>query len=192
MKRSEWIECLGLMRVNWPHAAVDEPVAAKWFRDLERFPGDQVKVAVETLYRDGREFPPNGAQILNRILELSRDGIDHGEAWRLAKRAAIKADPEEAARWLEEQSPAAAEAVRRISGAQLSYMKEDEPTVRAQFRDIFNNIREARRRDDAYAGLPSAGLRGLERGPRKLGEAMQRVIDARAPTLEPADERSAA
>jgi hypothetical protein len=180
MQRSEWIEALALMRVNWPHVALDEQVAAKWFRDLERHPGDQVKVAIEALYRDGREFPPNGAQILAKLFELGRDEIDHGEAWKLAKQAAIKADPKEASAWLEEQSPLAAEAVRRISGAQLSYLNEDEATVRAQFRDIFKNLVEGQRRDDAYAGLPSAGLRGLERGPRQLGDALKRALPERA------------
>lgn len=180
MQRSEWIEAVALMRVNWPHVAIDDHVSAKWFSDLEHLPGEQVKVAIEALYRDGREFPPNGAQILGKIFELGRDEIDHGEAWKLAKRAAIKADPKEALAWLEERSPLAAEAVRRISGAQLSYSNDDEATVRAQFRDIFKNLAEGQRRDDVYAGLPSAGLRGLERGPRQLGSALKRALPEKA------------
>ena len=193
MKRSEWIEVLALMRVNWPHVAIDEPVAAKWFRDVEALPGDQVKVAVEALYRDGREFPPNGAQILAKISELSRDDPDHGEAWRLARRASRIADPREAYEWLAQKSPAAAEAVRQISGFQLSYLLEDESTVRAQFRDIYNGIVKRNRRDDAYAGLPSAGLRGLEGGPRKLGSALERALPkAPAAELEAPDREAAA
>jgi hypothetical protein len=178
MKRSEWIEAVALMRLNWPHAKVEKPVAEKWFADLQHLSAEQVMVAIEALYRDGREFPPNAAQILGKIIDLSRDQIDHGEAWKLAKRAAIKADPKEAAAWLREQSPEAAEAVQRLCGSQLAYRHEDEPTVRAQFRDIFNNLVQAQRRDDAYAGLPSAGLRGLERGPRRLGDALKRALPA--------------
>lgn len=179
MKRSEWIEAVALMRLNWPHARVADPVIAKWYTDLEHLPGEQVKVAIEALYRDGREFPPNAAQILGKITELANPMIDHGEAWRLAKAASLKADPKEGQRWLAERSPEAAEAVRRISGAQLSYMVEDEPIVRAQFRQIFNNIIEGRRRDERYAGLPSAGLRGLESGPRRLGDALRRALPER-------------
>jgi hypothetical protein len=164
------------MRVNWPHTAIAEASVEKWFKDLQHLPAEQVLVCIEALYRDGREFGPNSAQILGKVVELGRDEIDHGEAWKLARRAAIKADPKEAEEWLQEQSPAAAEAVRRISGPQLSYLNEDEPTVRAQFRDIYNNILEAQRRDDAYAGLPNAGLRGLERGPRKLGKVVERAL----------------
>ncbi|HSC21900.1 MAG TPA: hypothetical protein VLC07_09250 [Solirubrobacterales bacterium] len=192
MKRSEWIECLGLMRVNWPHVSIDETVAAKWFADLQDLPGDQVKAAIETLYRDGREFPPNGAQILRKVSELGRDDPDHGEAWRLARRASRKADPQEAFRWLFEQSPAAAEAVQEMSGFQLSYQLDDEATVRAQFRDIYKQIVARNRRDDTYAGLPSAGLRGLERGPRKLGGALQRVLGKRPAALGQGDRSEAA
>lgn len=181
MKRSEWIETVALMRVNWPHNRIDDGSIEKWYQDLQHLPAEQVKVAVEAIYRDGREHAPNSAQILGKLVELNRDEIDHGEAWKLAKRAALIADPKRAAAWLEEQSPAAAEAVRRISGAQLSYMNDDESTVRAQFRDIFRNIVEAQRRDDLYAGLPSAGLRGLERGPRKLGGALKRALPTGGP-----------
>jgi hypothetical protein len=176
MERSEWIEAVALMRLNWPHSRIDDAVIAKWFSDLEHLPGEQVKVAIEALYSDGREFPPNGAQILAKIIELGREDMSAGEAWRLAHKAALKADPDHAEAWLKEQNAAAAEAVRQISGPYLSYMKADEPIVRAQFRDIYNNIIRAQKRDDAYAGLPSAGLRSLERKPHRIGEALKRAL----------------
>lgn len=176
MQRSEWIEAVALMRLNWPQSRIDDAVIAKWYSDLEHLPGDQVKVAIEALYRDGREFPPNGAQILGKIIELGREDMSAGEAWRLAHKAALKADADEAESWLREQSPAAAEAVRQISGPYLSYMKRDEPIVRAQFRDIYNRVIEGQRRDDRYAGLPSAGLRSLERAPRRIGDALKAAL----------------
>lgn len=176
MLRSEWIEAVALMRVNWPQSQIDKPVIEKWYSDLSHLPGDQVKVAIEALYRDGREFPPNGAQILAKVIELDREDMSHGEAWRLANKAALKADPEQAETWLKEQNPVAAEAVRQISGPYLSYMKADEPIVRAQFRDIYNGIISAQKRDDAYAGLPSAGLRSLERGPKRIGQVLKRAL----------------
>jgi hypothetical protein len=176
VKRSEWIEALGLMRLNWPHAAIDDRVAEKWFGDLAHLGAEQVKVAIEALYRDGREFPPNGAQILAKIIELGRDDLSVGEAWRLAHKAARIADPDKAEAWLKEQSPATAESVRQISGPYLAYQLDDEPTVRAQFRDIYNNVIRGQKRDDAYAGLPSAGLRGLERGPKRIGDVLKRAL----------------
>jgi hypothetical protein len=181
MTGSEWVEVLALMRLDWPHAQLpDQPTRDKWFSDLKHLPAEQVKVAVEALYRDGREFPPNGAQILGKVSELSRDDLSHGEAWSLAKRAALKADPDEGLDWLRTRSPEAAEAVLQMGGKQLAYLNEDESTVRAQFRDVFNNVVAAQRRDDRYAGLPNAGLRSLERGPKRLGEALRRALPERA------------
>lgn len=177
MTRSDWIRHVQRMKLNWPHITVPDGTIGKWFHDLKHLPSEQVGVAIEALYRDGREFPPNGAQILAKVSELGRHDADWGEAWKLAKRAALKSNPQE---WLEERSPAAAEAVRRLCGPHLTYQLDEEGTVRAQFRQIYENVVGARRRDDAYAGLPNAGLRGLQRGPRKLGEALTRALPKEA------------
>src|SRR5262249_39667379 len=142
-------------------------------------PFEQVTVAVEAFYRDGRDFPPNGAQILGKLSELSRDDVDWADAWALAKRASLK-EPQEAWSWLEERSPPAVEAVRRLGCGNrqsiLTFQLDDEPTVRAQFRDIYKAVCAERRRDDTYAGLPSAGLRSLERRPHRIGEALRRAL----------------
>jgi hypothetical protein len=176
----EWLEAVALMRLNWPHSKLADQVVAKYFTDLEHLPGEQVKVAIEALYRDGREFPPNGAQILGKVVELSdpQAAVDHGEAWQLAKRASLMTD-EKGPPWLRESCPAAAEAVQRLcGGSTLTFMLDDEPTVRAQFRDIYNNLLRAQRRDALYTGLPSAGLRGLERGPQRIGDVLKRALPA--------------
>lgn len=180
MTRAEWYTLATELQARWPNREIPEESAEIWFEDLAEFPQAQVRAAILTLYRDCREWCPTGAQIRARIAELSRDEIDHGEAWRLAKKAALKADAKEGMAWLEERSPAAAETVRRISGPYLSYMVDEEATVRAQFRDVFNNVVAAQRRDDRYAGLPNAGLRSLERGPKRLGEALRRALPERA------------
>jgi hypothetical protein len=178
---SEWTEVLALMRLNWPNAKFPPRESReKWYADLKHLPAQQVKVAVEAMYRDGREFPPNGAQILAKVTELARDDISHGRAWELAKRAALKADPKLAAEWLRERSPEAQAAVEQLCSApQLTYQLGDESTVRAQFRDVFKSVLATQKRDDLYAGLPSAGLRGLERGPQKLGSALKRALPER-------------
>jgi hypothetical protein len=180
MQRSEWIEAVALMRLNWPHSRIDDAVIAKYFTDLQHLPAEQVKVAIEALYRDGREFPPNGAQILGKVVELSdpQAAIDHGEAWQLAKRASHMSG-ETGPEWLREKCPAAAEAVQRLcGGSTLTFMVDDEPTVRAQFRDIYNNLLRAQKRDALYAGLPSAGLRSLEGKPHRIADALKRALPA--------------
>lgn len=179
MIRSEWIDVVKLMRVNWPHAQVTEASIAKWYADLEHLPILQVTVAVEAIYRDGREFPPNGAQILAKISELDRDHPDHGEAWELVRKALFKYGIHDWSGFyasLAEQSPAVAEAARRYGFEPSGYQLSEESTVRAQFRDIYKAVCAEGKRDDAYAGLPGAGLRGLERGPRRLGAALKRAL----------------
>lgn len=169
MERSEWIEVVQRMRINWPHATIPDGSIAKWFEDTKPLPAEQVTVAVEAHYREGHEFPPNGAQILAKVSELERDDPDHGEAWRMVYDALGKHVPHWKAFYaaLREQSPAVAEAARRYGfESQNGFLKAEEGTVRAQFREIYKAVCRERKHDDAYAGLPEAGLRRLE-GPSK-------------------------
>lgn len=176
LTRPEWIEVVQLIRLNWPHATVPDGSITKWYADLEHLPAEQVRVAVETLYRDGREYPPNSGHILAKLADLDHDAVGYGEGWALAKRAALKA-PKASAEWLAERDPIAAATVRQLCGGPvLTFMLDDEPTVRAQFRNVYQSLESAQKRDAAYSGLPSAGLRRLERGPRKLGDALRRAL----------------
>jgi len=182
--RPEWIEVVQVMRVNWPHATIPKESIAKWYEDVKHLPGEQVRVAAEVIYREGREFPPNGALLVAKVSELSRDDPDHGEAWRLVREAlwkhAIHYEPRAFYAYLNERSPAVAEAARRYGfEAQGGYLVAEEGTVRAQFREIYKAVCRERKHDDAYAGLPSAGLRGLEKGPRRLESALARALPER-------------
>lgn len=184
MTRGEWITVVQRMDMNWPHAKIPEASIAKWFDDLHRLPGEQVLVAVEASYRDGSAFPPNGAQILAKIAALDRHDPDHGRAWELVNKALWAHAPYDWTAFyaqLAEESPATAEAARRYGfESQSGYLKSEEGTVRAQFREIYKAVCDERRRDDAYAGLPSAGLRGLDSGPRKLAAgAMLKKLESR-------------
>ena len=181
MTRSEWLTLAVELQARWPNKQIPEESIEIWFEDLAHLPAEQVQAGIRALYRDGREWCPNGAQILAKISELARDPVSHAEAWSLAKKASLKADPHEGFDWLHERSPEAAEAVGQMCGLQLTYMVKDEATARAQFRGIYESVVAARKRDDAYAGLPNAGLRGLERGPRRLGEALKRALPERTP-----------
>lgn len=171
MNGVEWIEIVKRIDANWPHVTTPESAIAKWYDDLHHLPAEQVAVAVEASYRDGREFPPNGAQILAKVSELGRHDPDHGKAWELVNKALWKHVPDWTGFYedLTEQAPAVAEAARRYGfETQAGYLNVEEGTVRAQFREIYKAVCRERRRDDAYAGLPSAGLRALDRNPKKL------------------------
>lgn len=170
MTAADWERVKALLFVNWPHQLPPEEALAKWGRDLAEEPVAEVLVAVETLYREGREFPPNGAQILAKLAELKRDDPDPGEAWAIVTSTA---NPHhlhyEQARWLEwvaERSEAAAEAARRF-GLESFALRQvaDETTTRAQFRRIYEGVLADRRRTDVRQGL-EASIRRLG-GPQR-------------------------
>lgn len=175
MKRSEWIEVVQRLRLNWPHSPIPDNSIAKWYEDLKHIPVEQVVAAVEVMYRDGREYGPNGGQILAKLAELERDDPDYSEAWEIAHkligRVSPLHEPDQFLTALAERSPAAAEAVRRLSPRSFgSYDLEDEATVRAQFRGFYEAVVRERQRDRAYAGIPESGLRGL--APRRIGDVL--------------------
>jgi hypothetical protein len=177
---SEWLKIAAVdLQARWPNRPIPEESIKLWFEDLAEFPADQVRAAVLALYRDGREWSPNGAQIRAKLSELSRDDPDHGAAWALVNRALANYgvyDWPGFYRYLEERSPAVAEAARRHSFEPSGYLKADESTVRAQFREIYKAVVAERTRNQAYAGIPTANLRGLERGPRRLGDVLRRAL----------------
>ena len=180
MTRAEWLKLAVELQARWPNRELTDESLAIWFEDLSHLPAEQVRTGILALYRDGREWCPNGAQILAKVSELGRDDPDHGEAWRMVNEALWKHAPYNWTAfyaYLAERSPAVAEAARRYGfETQNGYLKSEEGTVRAQFREIFKAVCRERQHDSAYVGLPNAGLRGLEREPRKLGEALQRAL----------------
>jgi hypothetical protein len=179
MTEVEWMEVATEMQARWPQRELPEESLGIWFTDLRDLDAEEVRAGMLALYADGREWCPNGGQIRFKVSELKRDDPDYGEAWKLARKASMKGNDEEGRKWLEDRSPAAAEAVRRMCGGYLQYNLDEEGTARAQFRQIFENVVAERARDDAYAGIPNAGLRGLDRGPRKLGDAIKRFLPER-------------
>ena len=168
MNPSEWDRVVALLTVNWPHQLPPDEALAKWERDLASEPVAEVLVAVETLYRDGREFPPNGAQILAELGELRRNDPDAGEAWRLVNTCPHSAHyhPDRYLTWLAGHSEAVAEAARRFGTEALALRKlEDETASRAQFRRIYEGVLDDRRRTHVRQGL-EASIRRLQ-GPRQ-------------------------
>lgn len=65
---AEVVEC-------WPHSEVNK---ARMIKDLADVEFDHAIIAVETLYRDGREHAPSGAQIRGRVADLAIDAPDWG------------------------------------------------------------------------------------------------------------------
>ena len=172
MTKQEWVGVVQRIRANWPHAGVPDVSIAKWYDDLSELTVEEVTGAVEGFYRDGREFPPNSGQIIAR---LGADP-DYSEAWRMAHSLIGTCSPlHEPIAFiaaLEKRSPAAAEAVRRMGPREFgSYNLSAEPTVRAQFRGIYEAVCRDRRRTRISPALN----RGSE--PRSIGEIAKRVVE---------------
>lgn len=178
MKESEWLRITEGIRARWPHAELPHSSIEVWFDAVRDLDADQVEVAVEVVYRDGREFPPNGAQLRAKVTELGMDAPPWHEVLKLIRRALRKphnliVDDDSEKGWhysderlvyLDEHSPIVAAFVRRVGFDQLTETAENgEARLREKWRDF--ELRERQNRN--YAGLPSAGLKRLE-GPHKM------------------------
>jgi hypothetical protein len=170
----EWRRIVVLLAENWPHQLQGEESLAKFRRDLDGFPVDQVLAAIETLYRDGREFPPNGGQILGRLAQLYADPPDWFEALREIRRALRKASD----LIVEDDSDKG----WRYEDERMTYLERSAPFVRAFIRQIgIDTINLSDGNDEArlrqkyerfvarnherlvYGGIAPAGLPKLER-----------------------------
>lgn len=170
MTPDEWNRVVALLTVNWPHQLPPDEALEKWGRDLAEEPIAEVLIAVETLYRDGREFAPNGAQILAKLAELRRADPDPGEAWAIVTSPAnphhLYYDPEPWLRWVGDRSEAVAEAARRFGLESFALRQTSDETVsRAQFRRIYEGVLADRKRTDVRQGL-EASIRRLA-GPQR-------------------------
>lgn len=87
MTDDEWGEIVDRMIVRWPQtdwaALMDGGTIGEWYADLADLRADQVAATCEVLYREGHEWPRNGAQIRERLILLSVDAPD----WAAVKAA---------------------------------------------------------------------------------------------------------
>lgn len=177
MNRDEWDELTVAILAYWPHKAIPDASFELWFRDLTEFPAGQVKAGIEALYRDGREWAPNGAQIRLKVLDLATDQLDHGAAYELAMKAAGPMGGFTAGLdWLRQQNPVVAATVEHYGWRDFCLSDTPDATRRAQFRDIYRETAGSAERSDRYRGIQPAGLKALERAndqPARFGELVQ-------------------
>jgi hypothetical protein len=183
MTEAEWLEQLAIMQLRWPQSNITHQAGDLWFRDLSEFEAEQVEASITALYRDGREFCPNGAQVRLKLLELRTDQIDHGRAYELAMKAAgpMGGHTGDGLAWLREQSPLAADAVESYGWRDFCLNGTiDEGTRRAQFRDVFKAIAARSERDQRYTGIEAGGLDALPSGPKKIGDVVRALPRGKA------------
>lgn len=177
MNADEWDVLTVEILAYWPNKEIPEKSFELWFRDLSEFEAEQVEAAVIALYRDGREWAPNGAQIRNKLIELRVPG-GWAQAYELAMEAARSHGGFEygGLTWLRGQDELAARAVETYGWEDFCRSESTaDGTRRAQFRDIFTEISGSAQRHERYRGLPSGGLKVIEQAnaPRKLGDVIQ-------------------
>lgn len=175
MTEDEWDEITVEVLALWPAKPISDKSFEIWFRDLSEFEGEQVHAAVIALYRDGREWAPNGAQIRNKLIELRSDSGDWSAAYRLACEAAQSHGGAEygGLSWLRDRDPLVAQVAEHYGWRDFCLSDAPDTTRRAQFRSIFEEVHGSAERHERYRGLPSGGLKVLESanaGPRRLGE----------------------
>lgn len=182
MTIDQWDEITVMILACWPNREIPEKSFELWFHDLSEFECEQVEAAVLAIYRDGREWAPNGAQIRMKLLELRGGDDGWSQAYGLALEAATSHGGAEygGLTWLEKQDPLAARAAGIYGWRDFCLSDAPDTTRRAQFRDIYLEVKGSADRHDRYRGLPSAGLAQLERsnGPVRLGEASGRALPA--------------
>lgn len=183
MNADEWDVLTVEILAYWPNKEIPEKSFELWFNDLSEFEAEQVEAAVIALYRDGREWAPNGAQIRNKLLELRTDDDGWSRAYGLAMEAATSHGGAEygGLSWLESQDVLAAKAASIYGWREFCLSDAPDTTRRAQFRDIYSELSASAARHDRYRGLPSAGLKVIEQAnePRRFGDLVH---------LDPGDE----
>lgn len=177
MTKSEWFKQVAVLQLRWPNSTISTEAAELWYLDLSEFPVEQVEASIVALYRDGREWVPNGAIIRNKLISLRSDHPDYGEAYSLAMEAAGPGGGfNNGMTWLRERSPLAADAAERYGWRDFCYGETEDGTRRAQFRDIYVNLARRAERDERYVGIQSGGLSALEGGKsglKKFGQIIQ-------------------
>lgn len=187
MKPAEWVEVVRRVNGWWPHAQWPEATMALYFDDLKHLERGVVLEAVTAVYRDGREFPPSGAQILAEAAKGEVGAPDFDHAWREVTNAVQTiggATPDRARRCadhLHEIHPLVAELACQVGIQDIAMSKPGDTTLRAQARRIYESIGERAQRQHTHHDLATAKRRGgLDgpRNPRGIGSAVIGVLEA--------------
>lgn len=180
MTEQEWMQQLAILCLRWPQSAdkINDQVADLWFLDLSEFEVEKVEAAITAIYRDGREFAPNGAQIRNKIAELGAADGGWDRAYQLAMEAAQSHGGAEygGLLWLREQDPVAADVAQGYGWRDFCLSDSTaDGTRRAHFRDMYNLRASKAAERERYRGLNAGGLKVIEEAnePRKLGDVIQ-------------------
>jgi hypothetical protein len=188
MKRSEWLELVELIGNLWPgHAYPPGTVAAGW-EMVQGLDAGEVRAAVMRESATKREFPPPVGALRADVAELADDAPAWGAVWNEIMVRIVEvgyyADLTEDGNLVREgvlttwTHPLIGGLVKMVGWKELCTAPLSElRTFEAQCRNKYEAIARRRLEDAGYAGLPTAGLKRLERGargqPTRLGESLR-------------------
>lgn len=190
MKASEWLEIAAVIRERWPHAQLPDESIQRWGEDVADLPAEHVAAALEALYRQGREFPPNGGQLRAHAVELQLAPPEFAFVVRRLRHVASRSEElivlddaghevrtEPRAQALREEHPLIREFVRAVGWGQIRGL--DGGAEEARLREKWQAHVARARREVLLTGIPSGGLRELRRieagQARRLGDAVHEV-----------------
>jgi len=180
MTEQEWMKQLAILCLRWPQSAdkINDQVADLWFMDLSEFEVEKVEAAITAIYRDGREFAPNGAQIRNKIAELHAVDSGWDRAYALAMEAATSHGGAEygGLSWLRDQDPVAADVAEGYGWRDFCLSDSTSDGMRrAHFRDMYEKRAARAVERERYRGIEGPGLRVIEEAnqPRRLGDLVE-------------------
>lgn len=190
MTRVEFAEILALLEACWPGRPVRDDAAALWFDDLHQFDAPIVKAAVLALYRVGREFMPNGAQIREEVARQTIDAPPFREAWDLML-AGIRHrgshNPDRVIEWIAERSATVADWAARCDIREIGMSRDGDTTVYAQYRQHYETSIRRQERTVTHGDLPSAAaphLAARSSAPRSAGSAVAELVAGLCPDEE--------
>lgn len=111
-----------------------------WYELLEDLDGRTLLLAIKT-YASTEKFAPKPSQIREMALMTTRETRDWTEGWDLVLRSVGRFGTyreSEALDWIRKQDETAAESIRRLGYKNLCEA-DDQMTVRANFRQAYNN-----------------------------------------------------
>lgn len=174
MSPQEWREIAKRVIAKWPHQPPPPASLAESFNALSDLDAGQVMAAVESFYRDGREWPPTGGMLRQRVVELQLDAPEWAEALKWLKRYAQTGtiNPAYGSREIYRAKGAGvlaamparvAEFVEALGDRQLWEASEQDGGGEARLREKWLAHSRRQQREGALAGLPDSGLATLER-----------------------------
>lgn len=162
MTRQELREVLERVEAHWPMRQVTDTMSMVWWEELADLPGDQVLLAVRSIARTGREFPPSPGTVLAEIARATTNLPDFDQAWSEIL-AAIGRHGSQNPGLLDQLShPVVRELAVSIDVRMLGRADERSLTSwHAQARDRYALIAARARREVTHAALPSASVARL-------------------------------